>query len=164
MNTTPDSWNAWLDATGAALLLVARTLCRNLADAEDAVQSGFLRFWKQRAAAHNPRAYLFRCVRAAALDQQRSQARRRRREARVAAGGRQEVWFRDELERDEQRAELAAALRKLPAAQAEVVALKIFAELSFAEIGALLTLSPNTVASRYRYALKNLAQVLVGRR
>ena len=56
----------------------------------------------------------------------------------------------------EQQAEVQAALRRLPAEQAEVVVLKIWEELTFQEIAAVTGESPNTVASRYRYALTKL--------
>jgi RNA polymerase sigma-70 factor (ECF subfamily) len=52
------------------------------------------------------------------------------------------------------------ALDKLPPAQAEVVVLKIWEEMTFSEIGEVLGQSPNTAASRYRYALQKLAQHL----
>jgi RNA polymerase sigma-70 factor (ECF subfamily) len=52
------------------------------------------------------------------------------------------------------------ALRKLPPTQAEVVVLKIWEEMTFAEVGEILGQSPNTAASRYRYALQKLAQHL----
>jgi RNA polymerase sigma-70 factor, ECF subfamily len=52
------------------------------------------------------------------------------------------------------------ALSKLPPTQAEVVVLKIWEEMTFAEIGEVLGQSPNTAASRYRYALQKLSQHL----
>ena len=52
------------------------------------------------------------------------------------------------------------ALGKLPPSQAEVVVLKIWEEMTFAEIGEVLGQSPNTAASRYRYALQKLSQTL----
>ena len=52
------------------------------------------------------------------------------------------------------------ALQKLPPAQSEVVVLKIWEDMTFLEIGAVLGESPNTAASRYRYALEKLTQHL----
>jgi RNA polymerase sigma-70 factor (ECF subfamily) len=60
----------------------------------------------------------------------------------------------------ELREDLNAALAALPAEQREVVVMKIDAELTFAEIGEVLQISPNTAASRYRYALEKLRQRL----
>jgi len=52
------------------------------------------------------------------------------------------------------------AIGRLPASQTEVVLLKIWEEMTFVEIGGVLSESPNTVASRYRYALQKLSHFL----
>ncbi len=54
------------------------------------------------------------------------------------------------------------ALRKLPLAQCEVVILRVWHELTFAEIAEVLDVSINTAASRYRYAMEKLEQALGG--
>ncbi len=51
-------------------------------------------------------------------------------------------------------------LSELPAAQREVIVLKIWHQNTFEEIGDLLELSPNTVAGRYRYGLQKLKACL----
>ena len=58
---------------------------------------------------------------------------------------------------------IAAALAALPEAQREVVALKIDAGLTFAEIAVVTGTSLNTAASRYRYALEKLRGSLADR-
>jgi RNA polymerase sigma-70 factor (ECF subfamily) len=58
---------------------------------------------------------------------------------------------------------LERALDRLPVEQREVVALKLEGRLTFEEIGAALAISPNTAASRYRYALERLRDALGGR-
>jgi RNA polymerase sigma-70 factor (ECF subfamily) len=67
-----------------------------------------------------------------------------------------------EIEDESQRA-LVAALDLLPREQREVLVMKIWNELTFAEIASALEISQNTAASRYRYALaalkKNLPSV-----
>jgi RNA polymerase sigma-70 factor (ECF subfamily) len=55
---------------------------------------------------------------------------------------------------------LTRALTTLPAAQREVIALKIDGGLTFAEIAAVIGTSANTAASRYRYALEKLRAAL----
>ena len=52
--------------------------------------------------------------------------------------------------------ELAQALTELPEQQRTVVVLKVYEEMTFAEIAAALRISPNTAASRYRYGLEKL--------
>jgi RNA polymerase sigma-70 factor (ECF subfamily) len=51
-------------------------------------------------------------------------------------------------------------LKSLPKSQHEVVILKHWEELTFAEIAEALGLSQNTVASRYRYAMEKLQRSL----
>jgi len=55
---------------------------------------------------------------------------------------------------------VAAGLAALPLEQKAVVALKIWEEMTFAEIAIALDISPNTAASRYRYALDKLREAL----
>jgi RNA polymerase sigma-70 factor (ECF subfamily) len=62
----------------------------------------------------------------------------------------------DELEREESYRAVWSALRTLPPEQAEVVVLKIWEGMTFAEVARVLELSPNTVASRYQYAMAKL--------
>ena len=66
----------------------------------------------------------------------------------------------DPLGDAELRASVTTALAALPPEQQAVVVLKIYQQHSFAEIGARLGLSLNTVASRYRYALAKLRHTL----
>jgi RNA polymerase sigma-70 factor (ECF subfamily) len=67
----------------------------------------------------------------------------------------------DELEREETHRAVWSALRALPSAQAQVVVLKIWEEMTFAQIGEILETSPNTVASRYQYAMAKLTKRLL---
>ena len=71
-------------------------------------------------------------------------------------------WFRnlDEIELEETHRAIWCAIRGLPREQAEVVVLKIWEDMTFLEIGQLLEVSPNTVASRYQYAMGKLASKL----
>ena len=55
---------------------------------------------------------------------------------------------------------LRAAIAQLSPERYEVVSLKLYQELTFAEIGEVLGVSPNTAASRYRYALADLRKML----
>src|SRR5688572_24042019 len=75
-----DDWAAWLERHGAALVLIARQWAPVPADAEDVVQEAFVRFWRSRGRANDAVAYLYACVRAAAIDGARSSQRRLRRE------------------------------------------------------------------------------------
>ena len=159
-----DDWATWLDRHGPALVLLARAWVPTRADAEDVVQDAFVRFWRARARAADPTAYLFACVKRGAQDWLRARGRQVRRET-AAARPEGEPLFDGPLEQAERRAAVAAALATLPEAQREVLVMKVWGGLTFAQIGEALGVSPNTAASRYRYALERLSGQLaeVGR-
>jgi RNA polymerase sigma-70 factor (ECF subfamily) len=154
-----DEWAVWLDQHGAALVFFARQWVASHADAEDIVQDAFVRFWRSRERAIDPAAYLYACVRHGALDWQRHQARKLRREQAVARPE-AEPMFCGGLEQDERRAAIAAALVGLPENQREVLVMKIWGGLSFPQIADALSIPANTAASRYRYALSTLREEL----
>ncbi|MBU1108080.1 MAG: sigma-70 family RNA polymerase sigma factor [Candidatus Riflebacteria bacterium] len=58
------------------------------------------------------------------------------------------------------QADVANALKQLPGEQCETVYLKIWGDLTFAEIAELQNASLQTIASRYRYALAKLKEIL----
>ncbi len=151
--------SALLDEHGAALLFVARQRVSAKSDAEDVVQEAFIRFWRAKDRVADPVAFLFACVRNCALDWQRERSRQIRRDE-AAARGEREALFASSLEQDERRDTIETALRRLPAEQREVLAMKIWGGLSFPQIAEALQISANTAASRYRYALAKLREQL----
>ncbi|MBL7221801.1 MAG: sigma-70 family RNA polymerase sigma factor [Phycisphaerae bacterium] len=153
-------WSAWLDEHGPTLVLLARQWTESHAEAEDVVQDAFVRFWPKRASARDARAYLYSCVRSAAMDRRRSDARRRRREELARPADNEENLFEHTLEQDERREAIEKTLRSLPDEQKEVVIMKIWGQLTFQGIGQALAISANTAASRYRYALTSLRKSL----
>jgi RNA polymerase sigma-70 factor (ECF subfamily) len=157
-----DAWQEWFQLYGPKLLLCARQWTRSLADAEDVVQEAFVRFWRhQRGLPGEPMALLVTSVRRAAFDLARRHDRRLAREERAADGEPDcAPVFQIPLEGNERRAAIEDAMRRIPPEQREVLVLKIWGELTFDQIGAELGLSPNTAASRYRYALRALRQEL----
>jgi RNA polymerase sigma-70 factor (ECF subfamily) len=155
-----DEWSVWLDEHGPALVLLARQWVPSQADAEDVVQEAFVRCWQSRARVEVPAAYLYACVRHCALDWQRGHNRRHRRESLVARSE-VEPMFATRVEQEERRLAVEAALASLPRDQAEVLVMKIWGGLTLAQIATALETSPNTVASRYRYALTKLREQLV---
>lgn len=153
-----DDWQTCFRQLGPALLLFARRWTNSRAEAEDIVQEAFVRFWRRQHSLEK-RALLYAMVRSTALDRLRSDQRRARREAAVALDG--EPHLEPQFTTvDEGQQMLAAAVELLPNEQREVVILKIWNELTFAEIGTVLEISQNTAASRYRYALGALKKSL----
>lgn len=155
---THEDWKTGFAQLAPGLLLFARRWTNSPADAEDVVQEAFVRFWRRQHSLEN-RGLLYATVRSAALDRLRSEQRRSHREA-LASRGQDEHCEPIFAPEDDGQAELAAAVERLPVEQREVVFLKIWNELTFAEIGIALEISQNTAASRYRYALGTLKKML----
>ncbi len=153
-----EDWKTCFAQLGPALVLFARRWTNSSADAEDVVQEAFVRFWRRQHSLEN-RGLLYAAVRSAALDRLRSEQRRVRREAAASLDGADhcEPAFAPD---DEGQQLLAAAIERLPNEQREVVIMKIWNELTFAEIAGILEISQNTAASRYRYALGALKKIL----
>jgi RNA polymerase sigma-70 factor (ECF subfamily) len=135
------------DRHALPLFRYAVTLLGSRHDAEDAVQEAFVGVARARPAVADDdalKAYLFTAVRHAAA---KVAARR------VATADAAEVAAPPPRPPGD---DLDAALAALPYEQREVIALKIDGGLTFREIAACLGISPNTAASRYRYALEKL--------
>ncbi len=143
-------------------MLFARQIVSIHADAEEAVQNGFIRFWKIRETADDPVALLFSCVKRAAMDVARRDGRRRQREQIAARELPREAQFNCPIEQGERHAEIESAMADLPDEQREVMVMKIWGKATFAQIANALDISPNTAASRYRYALIALRDQLAG--
>jgi RNA polymerase sigma-70 factor (ECF subfamily) len=154
-----DPWQIWLDQHGAALVLFARQWVARHADAEDVVQEAFVRFWRSRERVAEPVGYLYACVKRCGLDWQRAGKRRSRREE-ATARPESEPMFAGALEQDERRIAIEAALVNLPEKQREVLVMRIWGGLTFAQIAAALEISADTAASRYRYAINRLHEEL----
>jgi RNA polymerase sigma-70 factor (ECF subfamily) len=153
-----EDWKVCFSEYGPGLLLFARQWVRSPADAEDIVQEAFVKFWRRNHRIDN-RALLYATVRSIALDLIRCDSRRARREAEAFSDVAQSTPPQFAVEDESQRA-LATAVDLLPHEQREVLVMKIWNELTFAEIGSALEISQNTAASRYRYALSALKKNL----
>ena len=95
------------------------------------------------------------------MDLGRREDRRAAREQQAEeVSGRMEPLFETPVEDRERVLLVEAALRGLPPEQREVLVLKIWGELTFEQIAGQLAVSPNTAASRYRYALAALRRDL----
>jgi RNA polymerase sigma-70 factor (ECF subfamily) len=156
---THEDWKDCFSQLAPGLVLFARQWVHSAADAEDIVQEAFVKFWRRNRKIDN-RPLLYATVRSTALDLIRRDSRRARREREASAGMEQTIEPQFRFEDDSQRA-LALALDRLPHEQREVLVMKIWNELTFAEIGQALGISQNTAASRYRYALAALKKDLL---
>jgi RNA polymerase sigma-70 factor (ECF subfamily) len=157
VNTEHSDWyEAFYEAKAAGLVLYGRALGLSHGEAEDVVQETFLALMQKPELPREPENYCLRTFRNRALNYKRSLWRRLTRELES------QRWF--ERSDDESPAERAAMeqLAALPPEQREVIVLKIWNRCTFEEIGALLEISPNTAAGRYRYGLQKLKLQLEG--
>ena len=152
-----ESFGLLFDRFGSRLYGVALSMLGSREDAEDAVQElfvGLVRWRSRLAEVDDLEGYLFVCLRHAVARRATRRGRQPQSWDPVQLG---------ELVADRRGAppagdveRLERALQGLPAAQREAIALKIEGSLTFAQIGRVLDISPNTAASRYRYALGRL--------
>ena len=148
------------DLTAQRLVRYGTTITRNQHDAEDAVQAALVKVAAEPAllaGSDQPWPYLLRIVRNESLVILRKKKRW------SLMGSLTDLLTRstvDEADQEDSYRAVWHALRTLPVEQSEVVVLKIWEEMTFAEIASVLDLSPSTAASRYRYAIAKLAQKL----
>lgn len=140
---------------GTALVLFAAALTGERSRAQDAVHQVFIGLLESGSLgdALDAKAYLFTCVRNAVLND------RKMRQRDVALDP-ECVWFEPPHRDFAAELNLRRALWELPEDQREVTILHIWGELTFAQIGEVLSISANTAASRYRYALGKLREAL----
>ena len=141
------------DQHGPALLAYACAVLRHRAAAEDVLQQVFLNLLKGSSLPENSQAYLYRAVRNAALNARRSVSR----EVELNP---EDPWFTAPAGTQADALALQSALTELPVEQREIVVMRIWGGLTLEEAAAALEISPNTAASRYRYALEKLRQRL----
>ncbi len=124
--------------------------------AEDVVQEVFVRLVELERWPEQMGAWLYRCVRNAAISEVRSQVRRRRREeARRSA-----EWFVAQADDSIDAQAAQDALSRLPVQQREIVVLRIWGELTFAQVAELVDRPIASVFVEYREALRTLGERL----
>lgn len=166
------AWRDWLAEHGPRMLLFARQQTRTAEDAEDVFQDALVKLARKvgegtfDGGQESWKPYLYTAIRRLAIDLGRKNDRRSKREEKSEGdrhgenGGMSDPWFDSSSSNDETRALLENNLKKLPPIFSEVIVMKIWGEHTFAEIGELLGVSLNTVASRYRYGLERLRKGL----
>jgi len=148
------------DLSAQRLVRFALTITGNQPDAEDALQGAFSRIaFRPRllANAEAPWPYLIRAVRNEAL---KIIQKRRGSGRETPERGSDEQSVESQIVHEETADTVRRILMSLPKSQYEVVILKHWEDLTFAEIAETLGLSQNTVASRYRYAMEKLHRSL----
>jgi RNA polymerase sigma-70 factor (ECF subfamily) len=151
------------DEHAPALYAFVLNFTRREAEARDVLQELFLKLSARPGTldgVRDLRAFMLRLAHRLAIDAHR---RRLSQEAAVerAASEPARLFARTE-DPDEAafRAALTEALAELPAEQRAVVHLKLWEQMTFAEIAEALEIPANTAASRYRYGLDKLQALL----
>lgn len=152
----------WLSEQAPRLILFARQWVSCHADAEDVFHTAFVRFWRQRDRVRDPIPFLYACVRTAAANWCRERGRREKRE-RDAFPEPLFATDQDRLAKNETDEAIEEALRNLSEEQREVVVMRIWGELTFPQIGEVLSISASTADTRYRSGLKRLRFELDGK-
>ncbi len=156
-----EDFETLIEATKDELVQYAYCRLGNQPDAEDVVQDVFVdafRDRKKRAGITQVRPYLFRMVgnRCTDIARRRSRFNVEELDPDCAIA---ETAFSDVAAR-EQAENFARLLSGLRPAEAEVVRLRAWSELSFAEIAVAVGSSVPTVKSRFRYGLDKLRRLL----
>ena len=155
-----DDLVALIDRYYAVLVLYAGRFCPDAA--QDLAQSAFAKLIETaeyRGKPDSPGAWLFRVVRNEGLDLVKRRSRERNYQKTLAEGGPLESSEKvtDPVEQDEK---ITFALAELCDADREIVTLRIWGGLSFAEIAETLNESKTTLFRRYTSALARMKKSL----
>jgi RNA polymerase sigma-70 factor (ECF subfamily) len=151
------------DAHAQSLFSFLLNLLRNEADTRDILQEIFVKLARKPemlTGVRNEQSYLIRLAHNLAIDLIRRRTSREKNHELIAS---EKFGIFAESEKPDEgayRMALEAALVELPAEQRVVVHLKLWEGLTFERIAEDLDLSPNTAASRYRYGLNKLRELL----
>jgi RNA polymerase sigma-70 factor, ECF subfamily len=141
---------------------VARAFCRDDGRAQEAVQEGFLSVWNSRAS-YRPeqgtvRAWLLTVIRFRAIDIARANIKHASQpssEDQLEGLSSVSDPLESAIKQDDAR-RLLASLAMLPDAQAEVITLAFYGQLTHTEIATQLGLPPGTVKGRMRLGMQKL--------
>jgi RNA polymerase sigma-70 factor (ECF subfamily) len=157
--STQADWRRWLEVHTPKFLLFARQKARSEADAQDLLQEAVVEAWQRQGDGQPPPlALVFATIHRRAIDLARREERRAGRE-RTAMEPPPAPWFDTSVEDRELKQLIQDAMSRLPDTYREVITLKVWGGLTFAEIAEALGIPANTAASRYRYGLAGLRKL-----
>jgi RNA polymerase sigma-70 factor (ECF subfamily) len=151
------------DEHASSLFAYLFNLTRSEAETRDLLQELFLKLASRPRAfdgVRDERAWLIRLARHLFIDGYRKRAAHQRIAERATEETGQIFAPADESDEESFRRALSDALQTLPVDQREVVHLKLWEEMTFAEIAETVGVSLNTAASRYRYGIDKLREAL----
>ncbi|HEY5298652.1 MAG TPA: sigma-70 family RNA polymerase sigma factor [Verrucomicrobiae bacterium] len=132
---------------------------RDESDTRDLLQEIFVKLARDEnllRGVRDERAFLIRLAHNAAIDFLRRRGTRDKTKENFTAEKISLFASADDPDEKFFREELSIALGELPEEQRAIAHLKLWEGLTFAQLAAALDISPNTAASRYRYALDKL--------
>ena len=138
---------ALYDAWASRLLAYMMTITRDRTKAEDALHNLFVKLAAGRPDLRDPSVYLFRAARNEAIRLSRRRLEKPLADLEILAAPSESAGLRDALDR-------------LPSDQLDVVVLHVFEGLTFREAAEILGIPQDTAASRYRYALEKLRELI----
>ena len=158
---TVDEFDALVEATQDELVHFAFYRLGNHDDAEDVVQDVYVQAFRDRNKRRHitgVRPYLFRTVNNRCIDVLRARSRQSgdpvTAEPAIGENAFSSVAAREQAET------LSRLLESVPEKEAEVIRLRAFSELSFAEVADAVGSSVPTVKSRFRYGIDKLRRLL----
>jgi RNA polymerase sigma-70 factor (ECF subfamily) len=151
------------DAHAQAIFAFILNLTRSEAETRDVLQEAFVKLASRPELldeVRDERGFLLRLGHNLALDLMRRRGTREKRHEEFAAEADDVFEASHEVDEQSFRKALSEALATLPAEQRTVAHLKLWEGLTFEVIAEMLGISPNTAASRYRYAIDKLRERL----
>lgn len=153
----------WYEQYGPALVAYLCSVLGDRGRAEDVLHQVFLKLLKGHVdvPGDSVKPYLFRAVRNTALNLAEQNSRNVSFDKNMReTGDTGQQWFAAPVELGYWSTKLEGAIRGLPAEQGEILVMRIWGEMTFDQIATVLDISINTVASRYRYAIGKLRELL----
>lgn len=166
---TPREFGELVDVFGERLVNYAFRRIGNLHDAEDVAQKVFVQAFTVRDRYRNVQnvgPYLYRMTANACTDWLRYRGRRPETpfdEIAESLTENRPSPADKTAEREEQR-RIDGLLNSLPQPQADIIRLRVFGDLSFADAARSLGCSEPTAKSRFRYGLEKLKAKILGRK
>ncbi len=154
MPTRDELTEQFLTLAPALRLYAAQIVSPDIAD--DLIHDLLVKLLVKPPAMENFRSYLFSSVRNDAISAMRSKSRRLARDRSVAPS----EFFESRIDDLIDAAAARQALESLPPSDREIVVLRIYAQMRFAEIAQVLGCAVSTAHDRYRDALAKLRNKL----
>jgi len=157
---TINDFDRLVEATQDELVQFAFYRLGNQADAEDAVQDVYVQAFRDRVKRRHVtevRPYLFRMVRNRCTDILRARSRKpgQTRVETIATDDTLSV-----IVAREETGEITRLLEQIPEREADVIRLRAWSDLSFAEVAVALGAAVPTVKSRFRYGIEKLRRLM----